>query len=271
MANIAVTTLTELRYAQTFEVFLRRSREYPLIVDHLSEIAKKRQTIHLLDVGAGTGEPIKGLLNKTTVEVDFYLAIEPNQNHAKILKKRMNAHGLRSFDVLSKTFDSELELSRSFDISLFCHSLYGMSDPADCFLHSLNFLKPGGLSLAYIQGPHGPYSLYRFFNRQFMRDVPSPENGMSSHELVMALRAKGMMPTTETLPTSIDMTGLFEPQNRAELEEFVSFCLLVEFNELPASNQLDIIEFMHSGCVSMSSGLIWHAPTIAVSLTRFAR
>ena len=80
-------------------------------------------------------------------------------------------------------------------------------------------------------------------------------NAMSSHELVQGLRAKGKQPKVHILPTPIDLTGLFETHAAAELAEFISFCMQIEFTYLPAWLKTEMIQYVQGGCVPQDGPL----------------
>ena len=149
---------------------------------------------------------------------------------------------------------------------LFSHSLYGMSDPVGAFLHGASCLKAGGLGLPYLQGPYGDYAMQRLFAPQFDRDTPSLENGMSSHELVNGLLERGVNPSCHCLPSTIDMTGLFDPAQRGQLSEFLSFCLLVECESIPHPLLNEIVQYLHGACIEIEGKLLWHVPTLAITI-----
>jgi hypothetical protein len=86
-------------------------------------------------------------------------------------------------------------------------------------------------------------------------------NAMSSHELVQGLRAKGKQPKIRILPPPIDLTGLFEPHAEAELAEFISFCMQIEFTNLPSWLQTDMIQYVQGGCIPQDGRLYWYLPT----------
>ena len=89
---------------------------------------------------------------------------------------------------------------------------------------------------------------------------------MSSHELVMGLRQHDIHPTVCYLPSTIDMTGLFEPEQRHRLSEFISFCLLVEFESVPSPLRDDIVQYLRAACIELPGTWLWHAPTAAIMI-----
>ena len=109
------------------------------------------------------------------------------------------------------------------------------------------------------------YAMYPLFEPYLERTTPIlQDNSMSSHEVVQGLRARGMKPEVRFLPTPLDLTGLFEPEATAELGEFISFCMQLEFVQLPDWLQADIIRYLRGGCMTQNGRLYLHQPTAAV-------
>ena len=54
MRKVSVQSLNERRYAETFSVFLEHSREYPLMIDHLTDVMRRLPSgLKMVDIGAG--------------------------------------------------------------------------------------------------------------------------------------------------------------------------------------------------------------------------
>lgn len=249
-------------------MFLEHSREYPLMIDHMTDVMRRLPSgLRMVDIGAGTGSPIHALLQQSGITIDGYLGIESNPDHVLALRSLLKRLPLGDCKIMSVAFTPGTVLPGTFDLALFSHSLYGMADPVACFLHGAACLKPDGVAVAYLQGPYGDYALYQLFNPFFDRATPSLENGMSSHELVMGLRDRGVQPSVCYLPATIDMTGLFEPECHQQLSEFISFCLLVEFESVPTPLRGDVLQYLRAACIEQAGKLLWHVPTAAVMIS----
>ena len=265
--RVPVRTLDAARYADTFAVFVARSHEYAAMLDRLVEIAATlTDQFACLDVGAGTGMVIRDWLAREGRRPGSYVAIEPIPAHAAALRETM-AELKVDGEVLEESYNARYPLPGSFDLALFSHSLYWMADPVECVRHTFTALRPGGAVLAFLQGPFGVHPLFRLFDPLLERDLPSgPDHGLSSHELVVGLRAIGFDPHVTTDPTPFDLTGLFDKGAEQERDEFLSFCLQIEFSELSEPLKSDAVEYLRNACVHQDGQLLWYEPTAAVTV-----
>jgi SAM-dependent methyltransferase len=269
--KIPVCSLNETRYAETFEVFVERSLEYPLIIQELVSVIHDylQSGFRMLDIGAGTGHLIKALSDESSVRIGSYTAFEPNPSHIESLKKTLVDLNFENYDVYTEPFSPDTSLATRFDFVLFSHSLYWMPEPARSMLHAAKLIDSGGIAMAFIQGPYGVHAMFHLFESWFERSTPMLQNNaISSHELIQGLRELGADPEMRILATPIDLTGLFEPEPEAKLvlSELLSFCLQLEFNLLPAQQRADIIQYVEGGCVEKEGKLLWYLPNAAVYL-----
>ena len=105
MNKIPVRSLNETRYAETFEVFVERSLEYPLIVNKLVEVAHQlAPRFRMLDVGAGTGQVIQGLSSQPGISIGHYTAFEPNPAHRTSLEETLGNLAIEDYRVCAEPF-----------------------------------------------------------------------------------------------------------------------------------------------------------------------
>jgi len=268
MTKIPVLSLDPGRYAETFAVFVARSLEYPQMLAELCRVTRAwcPAGYRMLDIGAGTGQVIQALADGDGHSPGHYTAFEPNPRHAEALGATLQQLGL-PHQVHECPFSTTTELGTPYDFALFSHSLYWMEDPAATMLHAATAVVPGGKVLAFIAGPYGVHAMFPLFEPLLDRTSPMLQNNaMSSLELVRGLRTHGIEPDLRMLPTPIDLTGLFDPAGEAELDEFISFCLQLEFRTLPAWLKRDIVDYVRGGCVTQDGCLYWYLPTAAVTL-----
>jgi SAM-dependent methyltransferase len=258
-------TLSIARYAETFGVFVARSFEYPAMIERLLEAAGGfRPGFACLDVGAGPGKVVRDWLARGGPRPGRYTAIEPNPAHASALRETLASIELAG-EVIEAPFDPSFPIRGAYHLVLFSHSLYCMSDPVGCVRHARAFLAPDGFVLAFLQSPFGVHPFFRLFDPLFERDRPFiADQGFSSHELVQGLRAAGLAPRVIFDRTPIDLTGLFEPGAERERDELISFCLQVEFAEVPESLKSDAIDYLRNACVEQGGRLLWYEPTASV-------
>lgn len=268
MAKIPVPSLDPGRYAETFAVFVARSLEYPQMIAELGRVIRAGcpTGYRLLDIGAGTGHVIKALADGVGRSPGHYTAFEPNPRHAEALRATLQQLGL-PHQVHECPFSHTTELGAVYDFALFSHSLYWMEDPAATMLHAATAVARGGKVLAFIAGPYGVHAMFPLFEPLLDRTSPMLQNNaLSSLELVRGLRTRGVEPESRVLPTPIDLTGLFDPDGEAELGEFISFCLQLEFSTLPVWLKRDIVDYVRGGCVPQNDRLYWYLPTAAVTV-----
>ena len=268
MPNLTpVTTLDSQRYAQTFGVFVARSHQYPPMIGRLvGFVDSLSDGFACLDIGAGTGMVVRDWIASGGRRPGRYLAIEPNSTYASELRDNLHSLGLEA-QVHEVGFDPGYTIPGRFDLVLFSHSLYWATEPVGWVRHAREALSPGGLVVAFLQGPFGVHPLYRLFNPFFERDRPAgPNHGFSSAELVAGLRETGIHPWVEFDPTPLDLTGLFDSGNEIERDEYLSFCLQIEFAALAEPLKSDVVAYLRAACVEKDSRLLWYEPTATVSI-----
>ena len=240
------------------------------MLDELVRLTQERLRpgFRVVDIGAGTGLVIRQWIERIGWQPEHYTAFEPNDHHARELALTVAGLGL-DHDIQIQPFTPETPLLREYDIALFSHSLYWMPDPALHMLHAASALADGGLVLAFIGGPYGVHAMFPLFEPYLERTTPMlQDNSISSHELVQGLRVLGKVPQVHILPTPIDLTNLFELECRSVLAEFISFCMQIEFLQLPEWLQSDMVQYIRGGCVQQNGRLYWYLPTAAVMLMR---
>ncbi|MEM8564080.1 MAG: methyltransferase domain-containing protein [Pseudomonadota bacterium] len=267
--SVAVKSLDAKRYAQTFAVFIERSHEYPAMNRRLVQATNRLPTgFFCLDVGAGTGKVISDWLQAGGQKPGHYLAVEPNALHAPILRRTCEDLGVAT-TVDERPFDEHFPIESELDFALFSHCLYWPQHPAACVAHAYQALKPGGLLIAFLQGPYAIHSINHLFEIEFDRDQPSgPQHGFSSAELLRELRDIGLDAELYLDPTPHDLTGLLELGNERELNEYLSFCLQIEFAELDGYLRQDILAYLEAACVDQDGKQLWYAPNATVMLKK---
>jgi len=265
MTRTPVETLDARRYAECFAVFVSRSEEYPAMLDRLCGFAEQlRDGFACLDVGAGTGMVVREWMARPGPRPGRYVAVEPNPVHAAELRQNIASLGLDA-SVDEDAFDVDYRIPGTFDLTLFSHSLYWMTDPVACVRHACSALARKGRVVAFLQAPFGIHPMYRLFDPQLARDrPPGQDQGLSSAELVVGLRAAGLEPTVYLDPTPIDLTGLFDAGNETERDDFVSFCLQIEFSGVAEPLRSDVLSYLHAAGVEKNGRLLWHEPTATV-------
>ncbi len=260
-------TLDSNRYAETFSVFVSRSLEYGAMQDRLAEtVGKSPLGLDCLDVGAGTGMMIRDWLSIDGPRPGRYVAIEPNAVHAAQLRDSIAELELDG-TVLATPFHGEFPQPGRFDLILFSHSLYWMTDPIACVRRAHGWLEAGGVLLVFLQGPFGFHSLFHQFDPLLDRSRPADVNhGYSSHELIQGLRSHGLCPRVTYDPTAVDLTGMFDTGLEAERDEFLSFVLQVEFAQLAEPIKSDVIQCLRAGCFEKGGRVLWHHPTVTVQI-----
>lgn len=268
-AEVPVATLNARRYAETFAVFVSRSFEYPAMIRRLVDVAESLPDNFLcLDIGAGTGMVVRDWLAQTRRKPGRYFAIEPNPAHTSELRVSLSELGI-DCELDEAAFDTDYVIPGTFDLVLFSHSLYWMAEPIACVALARQSLKPNGKIIAFLQGPFGDHPMYRLFNPYFKRDrPPGPDHAFSSAELVIGLRANGIAATVEFDPTPHDLTRLFDAGNEAERDQYLSFCLQIEFKDLDEPWKSDIVAYLQAACFERDERLLWLAPNATVTITR---
>ena len=265
----SVRTLDQFRYTETFAEFVARSSEYPTMIERLINTgASLPDNFTCFDVGAGTGKVIQDWLAKDGKRPNRYVAVEPNPAHADSLRKTLLSQNLEGI-VIEDNFNPEFSISGTYDLILFSHSLYWLQDPVECVCLAYKAVRPGGCVLIFLDGPFSFYTFFHLFEPLFKRDRPSlPDHGFSSHELVQGLRLAGLEPLITFDPTSLNLTGLFDHKATNQRDEFLSFCLQIEFSELPEPLKTDAITYVETSCIKHNRQMSWPHPQATITVKK---
>uniref|UniRef100_A0A7R9ZBY5 Methyltransferase domain-containing protein n=1 Tax=Pseudictyota dubia TaxID=2749911 RepID=A0A7R9ZBY5_9STRA len=271
--QVKATTLSEHRYAETFQAFVARSSEYEAMLQALSRTAQDLPTnFSCLDIGAGTGSLIRDWSQLSNAP-SYYFALEPNETFIPSLKMEVENLNLCG-SILCESFHSSFRLpegneTERFDMILFSHSLYYMSDPGACIEHAMNWLSEHGIVLIFHIGPFGLFNLFHQYDKILNRDKPvlGHSHGLSSYDISRDLDRKGLRTVTDVNNASIDLTGMFDEGFEKERDEVISFMLQVEFAELHASVKDEVIAYLRKLCVEDDAGrLVLYHPAVSIKL-----
>jgi SAM-dependent methyltransferase len=266
-----VQSLTRDRYLETFEVLQSLSREYQDIAGFVvTEIENKiGSSFSLLDVGAGSGYMLAKLGERLSVSnIKKYVAVEPDPVAAAALIQMLSRFSQVPSVVEIERFNQALatDLQQSFDVVLFCHSLYGIKDPIEALLSAKNLLTKNGMLIAIINTPEGFTRLFSEFDFSLNRDRPAIENfDLKSNKVAAGLRASNCDFSLLPISTYFDVSSLFDGSAGAEARrlEFLSFGLQCELANAPRQ-LLEEVEFrLRSSCLTKDGKLILPQPTAA--------
>lgn len=220
----------------------------------------------MLDVGAGTGMVLEDWMHAVQIRPSRYVGIEPIEVHAVALAEAIDRLKITG-EVDQNAYSLDHPVQGPFDLALFSHSAYWLTDAAGCIGKAVDQLSEDGVALAFLQSPIGIYNLFRLFDPLFARDDPSgPNQGFSSHELINSLRKSGYELEYEYIPSGFDLTLPFQANHMESLNEILSFALQVEFSELTDAVQKDVIEYLRAVCTHEEGRIFWNEPTAAVQV-----
>lgn len=127
-------------YAVSYDAILLKFPGYRQLIEEIIH-GVPRKAVHVLDLGAGTGNVTRALLNRGY----RVTAVENNQAMIeKLTQKNLDPSGARL--ILNKQSAADLGsfADGSFDAVVACNVLYALDDPLGCIREVARILKPGG-------------------------------------------------------------------------------------------------------------------------------
>ncbi|KAI1363811.1 hypothetical protein F5Y08DRAFT_354108 [Xylaria arbuscula] len=146
--------LSDTEYDTGFDVLVRGSEAYqnfimPQLTQVLSTALDSRRTISVLEVGPGPKSVLGDLPSSIRQKICSYTAFEPNELFASKLEERFSDLQEPSLPSLENppciyrapfSLDTSRDDRQSFDIILFCHSMYGLHPHHEFIKKALSLL-----------------------------------------------------------------------------------------------------------------------------------
>ncbi|AMO58207.1 hypothetical protein GZ77_20995 [Endozoicomonas montiporae] len=255
--------LSEARYAETFGLLVRVSREYEPMKQALIRTISRYcpESFSLLDIGAGRGIFIGDVLSELFRRPDLYGAYESNPDHFQALQAK-SPELARQQSVWREAFTSETVLKPEWDVVLMSHSLYWMQPMGLHVQAALAGLKPGGVLVIFLQPPAGFYKL----QLDFMDLMVCRDNGLNNHassqELMAELKALNIDATEELLPGYLDFSDIWD-DDRALLD-MGCFILGGELREVPEWIQKKMVHHIQANTLQLDRFKLFNQPTSMV-------
>ncbi|MET4696061.1 class I SAM-dependent methyltransferase [Endozoicomonas lisbonensis] len=251
---------SEARYAETFNLLVRVSREYEPMKRALVRVINERcpESFSLLDIGAGRGIFISDVLSETGLRPDRYGAYEPNAEHFQALQTKVE--GLSGRQLLRlEPFTLKTELKPEWNIILMSHSLYWMQPLGEHVKAALAGLKPGGVLVIFLQPPAGFYLL----QNDFIELMAPRENGLNTHvstlELMSDLRELNINAVEELLPGYLDFSELWGEDQA--LLDMGCFIFGGELRGLSDSVQKRVLQHIRANTLQLGQLKLFNQPT----------
>jgi len=218
------------RYIEAFRVLEKYSEEYPFMLRHFLDVSQKMYPagFSLLDIGAGTGNFARSILDQCRVPVLSYTAIEPSGDH--VAQLRENLRNIRvTHEIVPDYFTPRTNFRKKFDLILLSHSTYCfLPDPEPYLLNALKLLNDEGRAVIY----HGCPSNFCYFLNLLYKDVlPTvriTDPTFTSWNVRNILERNAIPHEVSYLPGYLRAGEIFRPENSALLHELITFSLMVE-------------------------------------------
>jgi Methyltransferase domain len=266
------------RNAQAINVLIssRKPSEYPEMMIQLRQVARKLKaqskrknvktsTINgytCLEIGAREGRLLQCWPEDTPLPTE-YVALERNPKYNPLLRASMREKHVTGSIIHSRRQPNEIEsLQRrknKFDLIIFSHSLYWMSNNAAEIVHETvqTLLHENGICLIFHHA-FGFYSLWHLMERQFFRDKPVQvqphSSGSSAVQLVSALQQiqqrQGKQERNKAFPytavvAAMDPCPLYlNAMQPHQWDETLSFIFQIEASELPPNIREETIQLV---------------------------
>ncbi|MDD5144226.1 class I SAM-dependent methyltransferase [Methanoregula sp.] len=242
--------ITFERYIEGFHLLERYSEEYPFMLRHFLDVSEKKfpQGFSLLDIGAGTGQFIGAILEKSRVPVRQYMAIEPSPDHVRNLeaaKEKFQEKYPVAITIVPECFTPQTDPGKKFDIVLLSHSTYCfLPDPEPYLLHAISLARPGGNVIIYNGTPANFCTVLNLLHRDILPKNRITNPFFTSWQIRDILEKHSIPHAVTYLPGFLRAGEIFRPENGHLMNELITFSLMVEAGSLEAVTRARTAEFL---------------------------
>nr|XP_005997728.1 PREDICTED: histamine N-methyltransferase A-like [Latimeria chalumnae] len=252
------------RYAQAYTVFQSRVSEHQIIQDFFNEkledyinsFAKDKETIKILGVGSGTGEPDLNILKQIQALYPgvpiIYEVLEPNVEHISKFKAAVSSTpNLKNVtfvwhQLTNKEFEKQVrekKEGKKFDFIHMIQMMYYVGDVAStiqCFRHCLE--KTGRLMIIIMSGSSGIAKLWQ----KYEHHLKLSDFNISTDQIMEVLEEQDISYQYFELESDVEITDCLKGNEHGNL--LLDFLTLTcNFSEsVSTALKAEILEYLHS-------------------------
>ena len=205
------------------------------------------KNLNMLSIGAGTGSFEDLLITEYGLSLEYYYAIEPNDDHVKQLESTVSKWNIK-YTIDKTCFTPDTKLKEKFDLVLMSHCLYYIPNPTEAIVSAKSFLKPDGkLLILHNTEQGGACQLIRKFQSLASLDTALVCNhGLSLEEVSKNLTQKGIQNYIKREPVDLDVGNFITKRDSG----IISFILQTWYENFPSSIQKEIYQFVREKCIN---------------------
>ncbi|MCI5064129.1 class I SAM-dependent methyltransferase [bacterium] len=218
------------------------NHEGPMIY-RVAQLLRDSQPRSVLSIGAGSGENDIEVLQASGINLDCYVAIEPNDQHRATLAKNWEGRTPGDFQILDENFSEAFGLDslggRKFDMVLMPHSLYFVKDPAATIAHALSCTTDDGqVIVAHQTHNTGVCAFFRTISDRYgvrwNPEISRQDHAMSTTTIGDALTQAGISHNVVVDPACVYVDAFDDPAKRQERLDLMSFFMNTVVDHWPA-------------------------------------
>lgn len=223
----------------------------------------KQKSLALLSIGAGTGSFEEALIKEYGLSLDYYHAIEPNDDHLKQLESIVSKLNVK-YTIDKACFTPQIKIEEKFDMILMSHCLYFIPNAIEAVMHAKSFLKPNGKLLVFHMTEEGPCEVIRRFLSLASLDPPLVyvNNGISLEDVSANLTQNGIHNYIERATNHLDVGNFIAKRDNTA----ISFLTQTPYENLPQFIQDEIYNLVREKCINPEPGkyLLYHPTAMLV-------
>ena len=250
------TKISFIKLGLRFCMVLQTSTEYAQIINLAKPLIEEFQVraIDLMSIGAGTGCLENDLIKLNHLNLNSFLAIEPNAHQLEKLKQTVASWGMANIQMDPRSFDETYETCKRFDIILMSHSMYCMENPLAVILKARSLLKRGGKLIIFIQTEEGGHEIYTRMMQEVTMQHPINDHFVTSKSISEALEKNGIKHDVKIGQSHIDVTDFIERNSTPTFDDNITFLLQSDYSGLKEDLQKSIYEIVRERTILAENG-----------------
>eukprot|EP00112_Aurelia_sp_Birch-Aquarium-sp1_P011309 Seg2379.4 transcript_id=Seg2379.4/GoldUCD/mRNA.D3Y31 product="Carnosine N-methyltransferase 2" protein_id=Seg2379.4/GoldUCD/D3Y31 len=242
-----VKPLTPEEYQKDFQAFIESTTQHEYMLGMIGPVVEsfKGEAIDLMSIGAGTGCFENDLITKLGLNVSYFHAIEPNEDHREQLKQKMVSWENIKFTVDQNYFTENYEIKHKFDLVVMAHCLYSMDNVDQVILKARSLLNDDGKLAIFVKSDEGITELYEHMIKYVKYSAkPISDEAVCSKSVCEILTSNSIDFVLKEGVISHDITDFVKQINTTAANAVISFVLQTRFENLPQDVQNILYEMV---------------------------
>ena len=255
--KVEVLPLTEGEYTVAFKTFCSSTTQYERMLELIKPVVEslKGKSIDFMSIGAGTGCFENDLVTNLGLRVSYLLAIEPNEEHHKLLKQRIISWENAKFTADRSYFTENYEVEDKFDLVLMSHCVYSMANVEEVLLKATSLLKAEGKLVIFVHSETGSELISKSMGSVQYLSKPLSDETLTNKYFCDILTKNSIKFTSSEAQTVKDVTDFVKQNDTPTANDVVSFLIQTRFEKLPEELRKELYEMVRDRVIHSENNM----------------